>query len=206
MKKYDTAIFSIDKIIADSKNILREVSIDFFKENKISLPIDYDKKVKNMNMEEMAIYARGACGIDMDIKELNDRWGELLRGKYKEKIGLKNGVYEYIIFLRENNIKIGLVCPYNKEIYAKFLEKNNIYALFDAIVYEKGDSAYDICLNNIKGTKDNVVCFYNNMAQLDIIKNIGSCILVYDKYINDDIEIMLERSDEYITDFREFII
>lgn len=211
MTNYKGVIFNLDGIILNSLNIWKIVGKKFLKSKKMNIPINYEKTIINMNIISISKYIKEICGIEDTIDDITKQLKEIAYNEYKNKVNLKEGIYDYIMFLKQNDIKIAIIINFEKEFYEPCLKKYKIYNLFDIMIdLDINKNFFDIYNLYHKSlnihTKD-IILFDNTLERIKEAKKLGFRIyFAYDKYNTLNIEEALRESDEYITDFRELII
>lgn len=214
MIDYKGVIFDLDGTILDSLQVWKKVDTLFFESKNLNMPFDYIYNIKSMTLLEAAQYTKEICGIDDSPQSIIEQWKNIAYEEYKTNVPLKDGVYEYILFLKENNIKIGIATACEKNLYEVCLKANNIYDFFDTIVdstyVDRGKNypdIYELCAKNLNLDSKDIIVFEDIVDAIKGAKKAGMRVYaVYDKNSLENIEELIKESDEYITDFRELIV
>ncbi|WP_250278177.1 HAD family hydrolase [[Clostridium] colinum] len=214
MIEYKGVIFNLEGTILDSLNIWEKVEKIFIKNKKINIPINYEKHIKHMNVLESANYINSICEIEDTKENIVEELKQLAYFEYKKNISLNLGVYEYLVFLKENKIKIGIVTNCEKQFYEVCLKRYKIYDFFDIIIdssFAKIDKEYsDIyknCATTLGLAPKNIIVFENKLEAIKGAKKAGMQVYYfYEKNNLENLEDIIQQSDEYITDFRELIV
>ena len=132
---------------------------------------------------------------------------------YSNNVKLKPGVLEYLQYLKNNNIKIGLASSSNLTLIEAVLKSNGIYSYFDAITTtdeaKKDKSNPDVYL--LAAKKLNIqpadcVVFEDIVAAVKGAKLANmKVIAVYDDASKDNKDILSKLADKYIYDYKELI-
>lgn len=213
MIDYKAVIFDLDGTILDSLNVWKEVDKQFFKLKGINMPVDYKKNIKSMSALEAATYTKNLFGLEETEEELIQLWTKLAYDYYKDKVTLKPGALEYIMYLKQNGVKMAVATACEQQLYEVCLKKHKIYDFFDVIVDTKmagygkqQPNVYNLCLEKLGLEPKDVIAFEDIIEAVKTLKKIGIKVYaVYEQNGFENLDELIKESDEYITDFREMI-
>lgn len=213
MKEFKGAIFDLDGTLIDSMGVWETIDIKFLEKRYISLPKDYIEKINSMSFEEVAKYTIKRFNLNESVESLIKEWNDMAVYEYSHNIKLKPKVKEYLIKLKENNIKIGLATSSPKELYELVLKNNKIYDYFDTFTsiedVQKDKNYPDIYLYTAKklGLKPNeCIGFEDILISVNTLKKAGFMVVgVYDKYSHKDTEKIKAICDNFIYSFEELL-
>lgn len=213
MKEFKGAIFDLDGTLIDSMGVWETIDIKFLEKRYISLPKDYIEKINSMSFEEVAKYTIKRFNLNESVESLIKEWNDMAVYEYSHNIKLKPKVKEYLIKLKENNIKIGLATSSPKELYEPVLKNNKIYDYFDTFTSVediKRDKNYpDIYLYTAKklSLKPNeCIGFEDILISVNTLKKADfNAVGVYDKYSHKDIDKIKAICDNFIYSFEELL-
>jgi len=213
MKEFKGAIFDLDGTLIDSMGVWEDIDIKFLEKRNILLPKDYIEKINSMSFEEVAKYTIKRFGLNESVESLIKEWNDMAVYEYSHNIKLKPKVKEYLIKLKENNIKIGLATSSPKKLYKPVLKNNKIYDYFDTFTsvedVQRDKNHPDIYLYTAKklGLKANeCVGFEDILIGTNTLKKAGFMVVgVYDKYSYDDIDKIKTICDNFIYSFEELL-
>ncbi len=126
-------IFDLDGTLIDSMRIWTQIDVDFLNRYGYVVPDWLESKVEGMSFTETAIFFKKSFDIPLDIEEIKAVWNEYAVEYYAHKIPLKEGALEFLEFLRQNKIKIGIATSNNRELVDIVLDSLKIRHYFDSI-------------------------------------------------------------------------
>lgn len=144
-------IFDLDGTLVDSMWTWYEVDVDFLGQFGASVPEDLQDELEGMSFTETARYFKKRFPfLPYSVEQLKDIWNRMAYDIYANRVPLKPGVREYLIYLKEKGIKTGVATSNSKELVTVVLKNLKVDQYFDSIrtacEVEKGKPAPDIYL------------------------------------------------------------
>ncbi len=150
LEKVKAIIFDLDGTLVDSMWMWKDIDIEYLGRYGYELPPELQKDIEGMSMTETAIYFKERFHIEQSLEEIKQEWLDMARDKYCYQVPLKNGVKEFLTYLKEKNIKIGIASSNGIELVQVVLKANGIDEYFDSVhtccEVEKGKPNPDIYL------------------------------------------------------------
>lgn len=106
MRQYPFAIFDMDGTLLDSMGAWKNLGRNYLKSLGICPPKDLEERTAAMSMREGAEYFHRELGAPGTWKEILRDLDSRMEAEYRESLPLKEGVREYLEYLRENEIKM----------------------------------------------------------------------------------------------------
>lgn len=207
----EAVIFDLDGTLLDSMQLWKDIDIEFLGKRNLTPPIDFSRRIEGMSFHETAICFKDHFALTESVDEIKDIWYHMAFDKYKNEIGLKQGALEFILKLKENNIKIGIATSNSRELAHTSLSSLNITHLFDAIItgndIENGKPSPDIYLKaaeSMQVSPEKCLIFEDipNGIQAGINANMRTCA-IYDDFSAHLTAIKKELADYYIEKYEE---
>lgn len=143
-------IFDMDGTLIDSMWMWKDIDIEYLSRYKIELPSNLQKEIEGMSFTETATYFKETFNLSQSVDTIKEEWNDMARDKYEHKVTPKDGVIEFLKYLKANNIKTGIATSNSKELVKIAMTANNMEQYFDVIVtaceVNKGKPSPDIYL------------------------------------------------------------
>lgn len=202
-------IFDMDGTLIDSMWVWKQVDIDYLKKRNIALPGDLQKAIEGLSFTETAIYFKNRFNINETIDEIKKEWFDMVKEYYESVIEAKQGVKEFLEFLKENGYKVGMATSNHIELVESVLKRNKIYDYFDSIVttceVPKDKSYPDVFLETAKRLNvlpEQCLVFEDTVSAVQGAKAAGMRVIgVYDSYGTCTPEELAEVTENLIEDF-----
>lgn len=133
-KDIKAVIFDLDGTLIDSMWVWKQVDVEYLHKRGIPLPEDLQKSIEGLSFTETAIYFKRRFELEDSIEDIKNEWTEMVRHYYNSVIKIKNGVKEFLKYLKDNEFKIGLATSNFKDLAVDVLTNNGIFQYFNEIV------------------------------------------------------------------------
>lgn len=131
--QFDAVIFDLDGTLVDSMWVWEKVDETFLGQLGIEVPSDMNKDLEGKSFTETAIYFKERFKLEMSVEAIKKRWNEMAWEFYTNKVPLKEGARDFLIWLKERNIKMGIATSNSIELVEAVLEALNIRDYFNQI-------------------------------------------------------------------------
>lgn len=202
-------IFDMDGTLIDSMWVWRQVDIDYLKNKNIDLPEDLHKAIDGLSFTDTAIYFKNRFNIPDSIEEIKKEWTLMVKDYYKTVIKAKDGVKDFLQYLKSHEYKIGMATSNYMELIEPVLASNKIDEFFDVIVTTcevPRDKSYpDVFLETAKRLNvapEECLVFEDTLKAVQGAKLAGMKVVgIYDAHGTCTPEELKETADHLIDDF-----
>ena len=213
MKNFKAAIFDLDGTIIDSMYVWEKVDRDFLTQRGIPVTKEYTDAVRGMFFETAAEYTRNTYGLNESVEQIVNIWLDMARAEYANHVRLKPYTREYLEYLKNKGIKLGMATSSNPYLLEPVLESNGIDGYFDEICYTsqvgKNKCHPDIYIYTARKlgvSEKNCIVFedipegINGANKADMYT-----VAVYDAASKDREQYLRSVADRYIFDFSDMM-
>ena len=207
--EFKGAIFDLDGTILDSSRVWKKVDSDFFNMHGMTVPSDYLENISAMNIYDIARYTIKRFNFNYEVNELVDIWNSMAKKEYEENIVIKPYVKEYLLYLKEKGIKLGIATALDTFLYEPCLKRNGIFDLFDdhrsLSTMKNGKDSPDIYLyvaKKLNVKPEECMVFEDILKACRSAKSAGFYVVGVNDYDNLNI---IPYTDKYIYSFSELL-
>ncbi|BBF42537.1 HAD-superfamily hydrolase, subfamily IA, variant 3:HAD-superfamily hydrolase, subfamily IA, variant 1 [Lachnospiraceae bacterium KM106-2] len=148
LKDIKACLFDLDGTLVDSMWMWKDIDIEYLGKHGIELPEDLQRSIEGMSFSETAMYFKERFQITESVDEIKATWNQMAMNKYANEVPLKEGVLEFLQYLKKKGIKTGIATSNSKELVSIVIDKHGIREYFNSIrtscEVEKGKPAPDI--------------------------------------------------------------
>ena len=158
LEQIKAAIFDLDGTLVDSMWMWRTIDIEYLTNQGIEVPENleaFQEELEGMGFTETAILFKERFKIPDSLEEIKNTWICMSGEKYRNEVPLKPGVKEFLDYLKERNMKIGISSSNSRELIQMVLEAHGILEYFDCITtcceVKRGKPEPDVYLKTAQG-------------------------------------------------------
>lgn len=213
MENYEAVIFDLDGTLVDSMWMWRAIDVEYLGRFNINIPGDLQKSIEGKSFSETAVYFKNRFKIPYSVDEIKQSWNEMSYDIYQNRVKLKNGAKEFLDYLKDNNIKMGIATSNSRELAICVLKARNIFDYFEAIVtgcdVNAGKPNPDVYLKTaglLNVNPKNCLVFEDipNGIMAGKNANMTTCA-IEDEYSKDLTDEKKRLADYYVKDYIEFM-
>ena len=213
MIDFKAAIFDLDGTLIDSMGVWERIDTVFLQRRNIEPSLEYFTAVRTLEFQKAAEYTVSRYNLIESTEDIIKEWTEMSIDEYTHNISMKSNAKEYLTYLKENHVKIGLATASHQDLYEPVLKNNGIYELFDSFTtvceVERGKGFPDIYL---LAAKKLAVSPKDCIVFEDVLPGIQGALAanmraygVFDVHSEFEKEKMIELSHAFIYDFKEMM-
>lgn len=207
------AIFDLDGTLINSMSLWDQIDIDYLTSKNIPVPDDLNDEISHLSFNQVAVYFKKRFKLEDSLDDIKNTWNTMAYNHYSSDITLKDGVVEFLDFLKKSNIKIGLATSNSTELLEASLKFNKIYDYFDAItitdevsIGKHEPDVYLLAAKKLNVKPEECIVFEDILPAVKGAKKAGmKVIAVEDECSVLDKDDIIKNSDGFINDFRVLI-
>lgn len=210
----EAVIFDIDGTLVDSMGVWHEIDVEYFQVLGIPMPPTIQKEIEGMSFTETAVYFKETFHLqEKSVDDIKLDWIRMAHEKYLYEIKSKPGAKEYVSFLKEKGLKIGVATSNEKTLALAALKPHGLLEKVDSVrtacEVSKGKPAPDIYLKvaeDLGVDPKNCLVFEDIPNGMRAGKAAGMTVIgVEDERSKKDHEEIMGICDYFIKDYYEML-
>lgn len=211
IKNIQGAIFDLDGTLLDSMHIWSDIGLLFLKNKGIEPPEGIEDQFVKMSMVQAAEYYIKNIDPTATVMDIVNEVNALVQDFYFNEVIKKDGVEEFLEFLKNINVKMCVATATDKHLVEKALERNGIREYFSEIFTCSSVGAgkdtpviYNIALEHLGTQKENTYVFEDALYAIETANKAAYNIVgikdISEKAEPEDVK---KFCDYYINDYTE---
>lgn len=151
LKHKEAVIFDLDGTLVDSMWMWKAIDVEYLGRYGLECPEDLQKTIEGMSFTETAVYFKERFHIPDTLEEIKKAWEEMSMEKYRSQVPLKPGAGDFLRFLSQNHLKLGIATSNGQAMVDAVLDSLKIRPFFQVVAtaceVAAGKPAPDIYLN-----------------------------------------------------------
>ncbi len=213
LKDIEAVIFDLDGTLVDSMWMWKSIDIDYLAKFGIELPEDLQNCIEGMSFSETAVYFKERFQLPDSLDQIKSDWNEMAWEKYLNEVPLKEGVTEFLTYLRQNNLPAGIATSNSRELVDLIIDKHDMKGYFSSIrtscEVARGKPSPDIYLlvaEDLGVPPQKCLVFEDVLQGVMAGKNANMKVCaVYDEFSERDIEEKKRLADYYVNSIFEVL-
>jgi len=213
MLDFKAAIFDLDGTLIDSMGVWEKIDVDFLTKRHLNVPGTYLNEICSRSFQEAAEYTIALFDLKECPADVIAEWNRMAIDEYNYYIKLKPYAKEYLNFLKERNIMLGIATALPKVLYEPVLRNNDVYEFFDAFSStdevdcgKENPGVYLLTAKKLKVSPSDCIVFDDVLPAIKGIIAAGmQAYGVYDQCSAHEQEQMMKLTKGYIYGFDEML-
>ncbi len=126
-------IFDLDGTLIDSMWLWDKIDTTYLNKLGINKPSDLKKEITHLSFDKTAEYFKKRFNIEDSIDDILKTWYNMSYYEYTNNIKLKSGAKEFLEYISNKGIKLGIATSNSMVLVEACLKSNRIFHLFDEI-------------------------------------------------------------------------
>lgn len=143
-------IFDLDGTLADSMWVWSSIDIEYLGSRNYKVPLEMQREIEGMSFTEVAVYFKDRFHLPESVGEIKETWQRMAMDKYSHDVQLKPGVKEFLPYLKERGILMGVASSNAIGLIEAVLKNHGVRDYFQCIItsceVNKGKPAPDVYL------------------------------------------------------------
>ena len=184
LKNIKGAIFDMDGTLLDSMHIWSEVGLMFLKSKGVEPPEGIEDEFVKMSMVQAAEYYIKNIDPDETVTGIVKEVNKLVEGFYYNEVLNKEGVTEFLEFLKSRGVKMCVATATDRHLVEKALERNGILKYFSEIFTCTSVGAgkdtpviYDVAMEHLGTDKENTFIFEDALYAIETARKADYAIV-----------------------------
>ncbi len=217
MPDFKAAIFDLDGTLIASTWVWVNMLDDFLKEYNIKVKTDkMIEAAEHMSMEQSSKVICTEAKLDFSPDVIVKFWRDKAYEGYANKVKAKTGAKEYLAYLKDNGVKVGIATACDPILCQAALNSNGLSEYIDVITYvdevgtdKRSPEVYLECARRLGVEVKDVMLYEDILPGLRSAKSVGMRVTIIADMrsdLTDDTEILKNEADLYIKDYTELLI
>ena len=133
LKDIKAVLFDMDGTLTDSMWLWKDIDIEYLGRFGVELPSDLQERIEGMGFTETAQFFQKEFSIPHSIEQIKADWNNMAMEKYSTQVPLKKGAWEFLAYLADHGIRMGIATSNSIELAMAALRANNVCSFFGCI-------------------------------------------------------------------------
>lgn len=126
-------LFDLDGTLVDSMWMWKEIDIEYLARFGYECPETLQKEIEGMSFSETAVYFKEQFSIPDSLEQIKQTWIDMSIEKYRNEVPMKKGAREFLNYLKERDIKMGIATSNGQDMVDAVLTALHIEPYFQIV-------------------------------------------------------------------------
>lgn len=133
LKTKKAVLFDLDGTLIDSMWMWKEIDIEYLARFGHTCPESLQKVIEGMSFSETAVYFKEQFSIPDSLDQIKQTWIDMSIEKYRNEVPLKKGAREFLEYLKDRKIKMGIATSNGQDMVDAVLTALDIKSYFQIV-------------------------------------------------------------------------
>ena len=133
LENINAVLFDLDGTLVDSMWMWKDIDIEYLGKRGFDLPGELQKDIEGMSLTETATYFKNRFELPESLEEIKKEWVDMARDKYCHQVPLKPGAKEFLLYLKEHQIRTGIASSNGIELVHAVLQAQGVDQYLDSV-------------------------------------------------------------------------
>lgn len=133
LENIKAVLFDLDGTLVDSMWMWKDIDIEYLEKRGFDLPGELQKDIEGMSLTETATYFKNRFELPESLEEIKKEWMNMARDKYCHQVPLKPGAKEFLLYLKEHQIRTGIASSNGIELVHAVLHAQGVDQYLDSV-------------------------------------------------------------------------
>lgn len=133
LENIKAVLFDLDGTLVDSMWMWKDIDIEYLGKRGFDLPGELQKDIEGMSLTETATYFKNRFELPESLEEIKKEWMDMARDKYCHQVPLKPGAKEFLLYLKEHQIRTGIASSNGIELVHAVLQAQGVDQYLDSV-------------------------------------------------------------------------
>ena len=133
LENIKAVLFDLDGTLVDSMWMWKDIDIEYLGKRGFDLPGELQKDIEGMSLTETATYFKNRFELPESREEIKKEWMDMARDKYCHQVPLKPGAKEFLLYLKEHQIRTGIASSNGIELVHAVLQAQGVDQYLDSV-------------------------------------------------------------------------
>jgi len=213
LKDIDAVIFDLDGTLVDSMWMWRSIDIEYLGRFGIAFPEDLQSKIEGMSFSETAIYFKQRFNLPDNLDQIKSDWNLMAWEKYSNEVPLKEGVKQFLEYLKLEGISAGIATSNSRELVDLVVEKHQMKDYFASVrtscevaMGKPSPDIYLLVAQDLGAKPERCLVFEDVLQGIMAGKNANMKVCaVYDEFSNRDQDEKIRLANYYVHTITEVL-